>query len=104
MFVGEPSGNIGAILQARLQTSGFERGFGQACNLARLLGEVCQRRDDVAIVARSLDIATTNHDRDGAPYIGCSKVLVGDGPVQGIVRHSILFGNRGRDYSVLLVV
>ena len=55
--------------------------------MARLLGEVCQRRDDVAMVARSPFYATTNHDRDGAPYIGCRNVSALDGLVQGIVRH-----------------
>ena len=37
--------------------------------MARLIGEVWQRRDDVAIVARSLPSATANNDRDGASYI-----------------------------------
>ena len=56
--------------------------------MARLIGEVCQRRDDVAIVARSLAIATANHDRDGAPYIGFRKVFVLGGLEQGVVAHS----------------
>ncbi len=56
--------------------------------MARLLGEVCQRRDDVAIVARSPPYATANHDCDGAPYIGFPTVSALDGLGQGIVSHS----------------
>ena len=55
--------------------------------MARLIGEVCQRRDDVALVARSLAIATANQDHDGASYIGFRKVSVLDGLVQGVVAH-----------------
>ncbi len=61
--------------------------FGQAWSSARLLGEVCQRRDDVPIVARSPPYATANHDCDVAHYIGCRNVSALDGLVQGIVRH-----------------
>jgi hypothetical protein len=88
VFEGEPSGNIGAILQARLPTTGLERGSGRPSNLARLIGDVCQRRDDVALVARSLANATANRDRDGAPYIDLRKVSAPDGLEQVVVRHS----------------
>ena len=62
--------------------------------MARLLGEVSQRRDDVAIVASSIPNATADDDRDGAPYIDfrklvdLRKVSVLDGLEQGVVRHS----------------
>ncbi len=56
--------------------------------MARLIGEVCQRCDDVALVALSLANVTANSDRDLAPYIDFRKVSVTDGLEQGIVSRS----------------
>ena len=67
--------------------------------MARLIGEGCQRRDDVAIVARSLPNALANNDRDGTPHIDCGKVMPPGGQVEGIVSHS----NSDSYIGVLLV-
>ncbi len=56
-----------------------------------------QRRDDAAIVARSLPCTPANSDRDGAPYIGCCKVSAADGLPQFIVSHSYL-GAQGPEH------
>ena len=67
---------------------GASSATADALNSATLLGKVCQRRDDVARVARSLPNATANNARDGATHIGFRKVSADDGLEQGIVRHS----------------